>query len=77
MTTATQPNEVTASVDAWLSAFGDALAANDPARAAHGLGPHGLVGVEHVLQFRAERAGQALLPVLRGLTTWAEDNLPR
>ena len=34
MTTATQPNEVTASVDAWLSAFGDALAANDPARAA-------------------------------------------
>lgn len=22
-------------------------------------------------------AGQALLPVLRGLTTWAEDNLPR
>jgi putative flavoprotein involved in K+ transport len=34
MTTATQPNEITASVDAWLSAFGDALAANDPARAA-------------------------------------------
>ena len=34
MTTATRPNEVTASVDAWLSAFGDALAANDPARAA-------------------------------------------
>jgi putative flavoprotein involved in K+ transport len=34
MTTATQPNEVTASVDVWLSAFGDALAANDPARAA-------------------------------------------
>ena len=34
MTTATQPNEVTASVDAWLAAFGDALAANDPARAA-------------------------------------------
>ena len=34
MTTATQPNEVTASVDAWLSAFGDALEANDPARAA-------------------------------------------
>ena len=34
MTTATAPNEVTASVDAWLSAFGDALEANDPARAA-------------------------------------------
>ena len=34
MTTATQPNEVTASVDVWLSAFGDALATNDPARAA-------------------------------------------
>ena len=34
MTTATQPNKVTASVDVWLSAFGDALEANDPARAA-------------------------------------------
>lgn len=34
MTTATLPNEVTASVETWLSAFGDALAANDPARAA-------------------------------------------
>ena len=34
MTTATRPNEVAASVDVWLSAFGDALAANDPARAA-------------------------------------------
>ncbi len=34
MTTATQPDAATAAVTAWLGQFGEALAANDPARAA-------------------------------------------
>ncbi len=34
MTTATQPDEATAAVTSWLERFGEALAANDPARAA-------------------------------------------
>jgi putative flavoprotein involved in K+ transport len=34
MTTATQPDAATAAVTTWLGQFGDALAANDPARAA-------------------------------------------
>jgi len=34
MTTVTQPDEATAAVTTWLGQFGEALAANDPARAA-------------------------------------------
>ena len=34
MTTVTQPDEATATVTTWLGQFGEALAANDPARAA-------------------------------------------
>ena len=34
MTTATQPDAATATVTTWLGQFGEALAANDPARAA-------------------------------------------
>ena len=34
------------------------------------------LGARPTVSYSLTPAGQALLPVLRGLTTWAEDNLP-